>query len=183
MPDPTLPRRPWEGGDRQIQIDKNGIARAVYVNPNEKQEDSQRYERKKNFEKAQDSGYFDVSGATSRPGPLSGGVPPAQSPATSSSPVPNWLLAMKQRYASELPIHLSLDKNAPIVTPEMLVPTDEQLMQMDEDTREGIGRVFLTLAMRYYGDSSMRNAVLYGTRIKGLIPAQILAEYRHIVGR
>jgi len=188
MADPTLPNRPWEVGQWELVIDKNGINRRVAKNPNPQLDDHMRYERDKNAPEQmakRESGYFDdTGGSTAVPEGSSGPAPPQEKAASPPKPEDGeWLQAIVQRYANEAPMNLSLDKNAPVVTPEMLTPSEQELQQMDPDTREGIGRVFLAVASKYYGDHTLQQAVLYGTKIKGYVPGKVIQYFRWLTGR
>ncbi len=181
--DPTLPRRPYDAnaGDRSMVIDKNGVARLVRKNYTAAQEDAQRYQRKKEGEARMQTGYEDISGAAP---PAAGGAGPMP-PAAQGAKVQDtsWLPGLLQQYAADIPLRLSLDRNAPVVTPEMLAPTDERLAQMDQETREGLGRVFLSLVSKYYGDHTMAQAQLVGTGMRNFLPGQMVGYFNRLTGR
>ena len=187
MVDATLPKRPWDphGGDWQIIIDKNGIARRTMVNNNAAQEDHQRYEREKNApQPPQQGGFSNVEGgSTALPG--SAGAAPKEAPAATAAPDngAEWLTGLIQKYAADIPMRMSLAPNAPVVTPEMLNPSDEQLAQLGPDQREGLGRVFLALVSRYYGNNTLQGVVLQGTRLTGYIPAAMKQHFMRLTGR
>ena len=100
-----------------------------------------------------------------------------------SGQAPDWLMGLQQKYTADIPMRMGLDPNSPVVTPEMLNPSDEELARLDQNQREGIGRVFLALVSRYNGDNTLQNALLYGTRIKGYIPTEMLEHFRKLTGR
>jgi len=186
MVDADLPKRPWNpnAGERSMVIDKNGIARTVMTNPYAAQEDAQRYQRVKQGEQLQQSGYSNTAGGSA----AIGGAPSAAMPqeagaAMPSGQAPDWLMGLQQKYTADIPMRMGLDPNSPVVTPEMLNPSDEELARLDQNQREGIGRVFLALVSRYNGDNTLQNALLYGTRIKGYIPTEMLEHFRKLTGR
>ena len=184
MVDSTLPRRPWNpnAGRREMVIDRNGIARNVLKNDHAAQEDAQRYQRVKQGEQLQQSGYSDTAGGSA----AIGGAPSAAAPqeagaAMPGGQAPDWLMGLQQKYAADIPMRMGLDPNSPVVTPEMLAPSEEQLAQLDQNQREGIGRVLLAVASKQYG--SLKDAYLYRTQIKGYIPAKIFQYWKWLVGR
>ena len=186
MPDPTLPRRNWEVGQRELVIDKNGVNRTVYRNANPELDDKMRHQREQNapemMAKAQGGGFTDdTGGSTAVPG-NPGSMPPEQ-PAKVKPDTGEWLQAIVQRYSQEPPMGLNLDKQSQPVSPDMLTPTDQQLAQMDEDTREGIGRVFLALASKYYGEHTLKQGMLYGSRISGYVPGKMIKYFKWLTGR
>jgi len=186
MPDPTLPRRNWEVGQRELVIDKNGVNRTVYRNANPQLDDKMRHQREQNAPemeaKTRSEGFVDdTGGSTAVPG--NPGTMPEEQPAKVKPDTGEWLQAIVQRYSSEPPMGISLDKNAQPVTPDMLTPTDQQLAQMDEETREGIARVFLALATKYYGMHNLEQGMLYGSRISGYVPAKLIKYFRWLAGR
>jgi len=185
-PDPTLPRRPWEIGQRELVIDRNGVSRAVYKNANPQLDDKMRHQREQNatnaMAKTRSEGFVDDTGGSAAV-PGSPGTMPAEQPARVKPDTGEWLQAIVQRYSQEMPMGLTLDKNAQPVTPDMLMPTEQQLAQMDEETREGIGRVLLALITKYYGDNTLKQGMLYGSRISNYVPGKMVSYWRWIVGR
>jgi len=184
MVDPTLPKRAWNpnAGQREMVIDRNGVSRTVLKNPYAAQEDAQRYQREKQGEQLEQSGYSNTAGGSA----AIGGAPSAALPqeagaAMPSGQAPDWLMGLQQKYAADIPMRMGLDPNSPVVTPEMLNPSDEELARLDQNQREGIGRVFLAVVSKQYG--SLKDAYLYGTRVKGYLPAEILRHWQWLVGR
>ena len=186
MTDPTLPRRPWEVGQRELRLDKNGISRFVFVNPNPQLDDKMRHQREQNapdaMAKTRSEGFTDDTGGSLDVPGNPGSMPPEQ-PAKVKPDTGEWLQAIVQRYSSEPPMGMNLDKATQPVTPDMLTPTDQQLAQMDEDTREGIGRVFLALATKYYGEHTLKQGMLYGSRISGYVPGKMIQYFKWLTGR
>lgn len=183
MVDADLPKRPWNpnAGQRNMVIDKNGIARTVMTNPYGAQEDAQRYQRVKQGEELQQSGYSNTAGGSAAIGGAPSAGVPQEAAAMPSGQVPDWLMGLQQKYAADIPMRMGLDPNSPVVTPEMLAPSDEDLARLDQNQREGIGRVLLAVASKQYG--SLNDALLYGTRIKGYIPTMVLEHFRKLTGR
>ena len=186
MPDPTLPRRPWETGQMELRLDRNGVSRRVYVNANPQLDDKMRHQREQdapeNMAKTRSEGFVDDTGGSLEV-PGNPGSMPEEQPAKVKPDTGEWLEAIIKRYSQEPPMGLSLDKNAQPVTPEMLAPSDEQLAQMDEDTREGIARVFLALATKYYGMHNLEQGMLYGSKISGYVPGRMVGYFRWLAGR
>ena len=91
MVDADLPKRPWNpnAGERSMVIDKNGIARTVMTNPYAAQEDAQRYQRVKQGEQLQQSGYSNTAGGSA----AIGGAPSAAMPQEAGAAMPSgpWL--------------------------------------------------------------------------------------------
>ena len=165
-------------------LDKNGVMRSVMTNPYAAQEDAQRYQRVKQGEQLQQSGYSNTTGGSAAIGGAPSAAPPQEvGAALPSGQTPDWLTGLQQKYAADIPMRMGLDPNSPVVTPEMLAPSDEDLARLDQNQREGIGRVLLALISRYNGENTLANAMLYGTRIKGYIPTEMLAQFKKITGR
>ena len=198
MVDPTLPKRPHQVGERRFIIDKNGVGRTVYVNPYQQQDDHERYVREKGAESPQEetpapapapaqappSGYEDYSGEeppSNEVAPAAPSTPPSASAAPQQKAY-SWLQPMLQKYAQDIPLKLSLAENAPVISPEMLAPDEARLQQMDIKTRQGLGRAFLVLASKYYGNHTLKNAFLEGTKIRGYIPNEMVSYYKWLIG-
>jgi len=183
MVDPTLPQRPWQGGERRMIIDRNGVARIVYSNPHQSQEDHQRYITGKQGEERKESGYSDVTGPTPQPSSVSSAMPPQPKAAkVDIPPQADWLIAIQQRYAADAPMRMALNVNAPVVTPEMLVLTDAQLAKLSHEERKSIARVFLSLASKYIGTKNLQQAYVSGSKVFNYLPRQIMDYYYRIVG-